>query len=111
MPDREKVIERIHDAIDYGVCVELFMDILALLNEQEAEIDEISDEYLDLGKEMARQPEIVQCKDCRWWDKKEGSHYGYCQACQHGYSSGHWEIGIYRSYRGDFFCADGERRS
>ncbi len=55
-------------------------------------------------------PEIVHCKDCRWWDKKEGSHYGYCQACQHGYSSGHWEIGIYRSYRGDFFCADGERK-
>ena len=34
MPDREKVIERIHEAIDMGVCVDLFMDILALLKEQ-----------------------------------------------------------------------------
>ena len=37
MRDREKVIERIRDAIDYGVCVDLFMDILELLREQEAE--------------------------------------------------------------------------
>ena len=43
MPDREKVIERIHDAIDYGVCVELFMDILALLKEQEEQIKKNTD--------------------------------------------------------------------
>ena len=30
--------------------------IIELLKEQEKEIDEISDEYLDLGKEMAKQP-------------------------------------------------------
>lgn len=36
MPDMEKVIERIYDAIDYGVCVDLFMDVLELLKEQEA---------------------------------------------------------------------------
>ena len=35
MPDREKVIERIHEAIDMGVCVDLFMDVLELLKEQE----------------------------------------------------------------------------
>lgn len=34
MPDREKVIERIHEAIDTGVCVDLFMDVLELLKEQ-----------------------------------------------------------------------------
>ena len=117
--DREKVIGHLNDCMEASradngwvfVRKDIIADVLALLKEQEAEIDEISDEYLDLGKEMAKQPEIVRCKDCRWWDKREGSHYGYCQACQHGYSSGHWEIGIYRSYRGDFFCADGERRS
>lgn len=32
--DREKVIERIHEAIDMGVCVDLFMDVLELLKEQ-----------------------------------------------------------------------------
>lgn len=34
--DIEKVIERIHEAIDMGVCVDLFMDVLELLKEQEA---------------------------------------------------------------------------
>ena len=54
--------------------------------------------------------ELVRCKDCKWWDKKEHSPYGYCHACKHGYHSEHWEIGIYRTYREDFFCADGERK-
>ena len=34
MTDREKVVDRIHKAIDVGVCVDLFMDILSLLKEQ-----------------------------------------------------------------------------
>lgn len=37
-------------------------DALNLLKEQEKEIDEISDEYLDLGKEMAKQPKF--CPAC-----------------------------------------------
>ena len=54
---------------------------------------------------------IVRCKDCRWWDKKEReARYGYCGACKHGYLSPNWEIGIYRVYREDWFCADGERK-
>ena len=55
--------------------------------------------------------ELVRCKDCKWWDKKDGSSYGYCNACKHGHYSEHWEIGIYRLYKGDWFCADGERRT
>lgn len=55
------------------------------------------------------QPEIVRCKECRWWDKKDGSPVGYCHAAKHGYYSGHWEIEIYRTYKEDFYCADGER--
>lgn len=53
---------------------------------------------------------VVRCKDCKWWDKKDGSNYGYCHACKQGYSSDHWEIGIYRTYKGDWFCADGEMK-
>lgn len=52
---------------------------------------------------------VVRCKDCRWWDKSEDSPFGYCMAMKHGYMSANWEIGIYRRYKGDFYCADGER--
>ena len=73
-------------------------------------IIKISDEIME--EEIADRPqELVRCKDCKWWDKKSiDSPYGYCHACKHGYSSGHWEIGIYRTYKGDWFCADGERK-
>ena len=54
--------------------------------------------------------ELVRCKDCKWWDKREESNYGYCHAAKHGYYSRNWEIGIYRLYGPDFFCADGEMR-
>lgn len=55
------------------------------------------------------QPEIIRCKDCKWWDKTEDSPFGYCMAMKHGYFSTNWEIGIYRRYKGDFYCADAER--
>lgn len=54
--------------------------------------------------------QVVRCADCKWWDKKDESPYGYCMAMKHGFVSSHWEIGIYRTYKGDFYCADGERR-
>ena len=53
---------------------------------------------------------VVRCRDCRWWDEIEGSPMGYCHACKHGHYSRNWEISIYRTYKGDFFCADGERK-
>lgn len=54
--------------------------------------------------------ELVRCEDCRWWDAKEDGYMGYCHAAKHGYYSRNWEIGIYRLYGPDFFCADGEVR-
>ena len=54
------------------------------------------------------QPEIIRCKDCRWWDKFDDYDNGYCMAAKHGYWSGHWEISIRRKYKGDFYCADAE---
>lgn len=53
--------------------------------------------------------EIVRCRDCKWWIKDDNDPYGYCMAMKHGYWSANWEIGIYRKYKGDFYCADGER--
>lgn len=65
-----------------------------------------------IGKTYAleKKQELVRCINCRWWEKKDGANYGYCHACKHGYSSDHWEIGIYRTYKGDWFCADGEHK-
>ena len=54
--------------------------------------------------------EVIRCKDCRWWDKRDDV-MGYCMAAKHGYWSKHWEITIYRTYDGDFYCADAERRN
>lgn len=53
---------------------------------------------------------VVRCRECRWWDKIGDSPIGYCHACKHGYYSSNWEISINRKYRGDFYCANGERK-
>lgn len=58
---------------------------------------------------------VVRCKDCKWWDgrtwdEKGEPLYGYCNACKHGHYSSNWEISIFRKYKADWFCADGERR-
>ena len=58
----------------------------------------------------AAEPEIIRCKDCRWWDKYGDYDNGYCMAAKHGHWSRHWEISIRRTYEGDFYCADAEMR-
>lgn len=65
----------------------------------------------ELAKLPSAQPEIIRCKDCRWWDKYGNYDNGYCMAAKHGYWSEHWEIRIRRTYKGDFYCADAERRT
>ena len=72
-------------------------------------------DYAYLIDEMKKVPtvdavEVVRCRDCKWWDEDDNDLYGYCMAMKHGYMSANWEIGIYRKYKGDFYCADGERR-
>ena len=73
------------------------------------------EDYRDLMVESLKvlpsaQPEIIRCKDCRWWDKYGDYDNGYCMAAKHGYWSEHWDISIRRTYKGDFYCADAERR-
>lgn len=63
-----------------------------------------------LTKAIADAEPAVRCKDCKWFDKEPGGTYGYCHAAKHGFYSQHWEISIYRTYKEDFYCADGERR-
>ena len=67
--------------------------------------------YIILKAPTVEAERVVRCKDCRWFDKTEDSSYGYCHAMKHGYYSKHWEISIYRKYKEDFYCADGEREN
>lgn len=53
---------------------------------------------------------IVRCKDCKWWDRIDKGSYGYCHACKHAFYSSNWEISIYRTYKEDWYCAEGERK-
>lgn len=66
-----------------------------------------------IGEAIDRVPgiEIIHCRDCKWWEKKEYGSYGYCHAIKHSYYSRHWEINIYRTYEEDFYCADAELRT
>ena len=65
-------------------------------------------EWLKELAERRKLPEIIYCKDCRWWDKFN-EKYGYCLAAKHGHWSENWEISIRRVYNEDFYCADAER--
>ena len=38
------------------------------------------------------QPEIIRCKDCKWWDKQEMSLQGRCSLLQM-YPTGGWYCG------------------
>lgn len=55
MPDRDNTIERIHEAIDMGVCVDLLMDVLELLKEQETKL---------ICNLLGGQPYEVYCMEC-----------------------------------------------
>jgi len=96
------------DDADFVKCNDtLCADALALIEKQDAEIDEISDEYLDLGNEIAKMPKVVRCKDCKY-----GSLYCTEDVC------GETLIECNRPDVGDvieihgwkWFCADGERK-
>ena len=126
MPDRDKVIKEFEEICKYTMRPHEFRvlnDVLTLLKEQQEQIWELQDQveyltdklkeqkfFVDKSGKITPLPVVVRCKDCKWWDKKDDANYGYCHACKHGYYSDHWEIGIYRTYKGDWFCADGERR-
>ena len=53
---------------------------------------------------------VVRCKDCKYWERKDGLVIGYCGAAKHGYHSTNWDIGIYRLTMDTGYCSDGERK-
>lgn len=71
--------------------------------------------WLDIEMYINNQPtadvvEVVRCKDCKWWGYLDDKGpVRVCHAAKHGYKSRNWDIGIYRTYTEDFYCADGER--
>ena len=71
--------------------------------------DDLISQLMAIEALPSAQPEIIRCKDCRWWDKYGDGTHGYCMAAKHGHWSTHWEISIRRTYDGDWFCADAER--
>ena len=96
-----EMIQKVLDDTDVvGLSRERYAWGLGLLQSEKADIEEIP---------AADVVEVIRCRDCRWWDKRDDV-MGYCMAAKHGYWSRHWEITIYRTYDGDFYCADAERR-
>lgn len=62
-------------------------------------IIKISDEIME--EEIADRPqELVRCKDCKWWKRRECGTYGTCE-----------NMNMEGFFDSDWFCADGERRS
>lgn len=46
--------------------------------------------------------EVVRCKDCKYWDRREYGSYGTCESKN---------INVCGVMDADWFCADGERRN
>ena len=61
-------------------------------------LDEVGE---DVGKLPSAQPQIIRCKDCKYWDttwqNDYAPNYHYCPM-------------IDGTRRNDFYCADAERR-
>lgn len=86
----------------------LHCDVLKI-NDEGDEIVFVYQSDIDAAPTVDAVP-VVRCRDCKWWDKKPDSLYGYCHAYKYWHLSERLKIGIYRVYKGDWFCADGERR-
>ena len=82
MPDKEKVVKALNEAIPfaesrgYGGVAQAMHDAVELLKEQET---------------------VVRCKDCVYYNSEPDCHGDYCDKI-------HWSKGP------DWFCADGVRR-
>ena len=94
-------------------------DLRRMLKEQESVIEALKSDLRETLEVLAHQPDIVRCKDCKYWDKttrEEGNDCilgpwedAVCDMFRDWDSYG--ELGEnFRRTNGDWFCADGERR-
>ena len=95
--------------------VEEMRERLKQLPSAQPDLSEYSDKLwrsaYERGKAEA-QAKIIRCRDCKWWGYDDDTGVvRVCHAAKHGHISSHWDIHIFRTYRGDFYCADAERRT
>ena len=131
MPDREKVIKGLNSCSGSGTCVNscpyydncgnnysctsnLAKDALALLKEQEQDIQNLIADFDDLREEheklldkkiplITSGKNVIQCKDCKY-GKQLFPDYISCQISDEN------ESGCHASHKPEWFCADGDRR-
>ena len=89
--------EDLYGPDQFDLCKEMLSDALDLLKEQEKEISDISNKYLDLAAVASKQPEIVRCKDCKYLDPED-------KKCDCGHDI-RWQLPRSENW----YCADGER--
>lgn len=84
------------DTISRAAAIEAIRNIIAITGTFDDEILLIdkTEAQTELMKLPSAQPDIIRCKDCKWWDKY-GENHGYCMRVRR------W---------GEYFCADAERR-
>ena len=113
MHDREKVIGHMNDCLEASradngwvfVRKDIVEDALALLKEQEEQIEIKTENFNRLAAKVAVQPEIVRCKDCKWGERIRNMRGDERIRCRSDYAG--IECGY--SKEPDWFCADGER--
>ena len=81
----------------------ILKDALVMLKEQESVIEALKSDLDETLKVLGEQPEIVRCKDCK--------HRGNSEKCVLSAISEEKDFPLFMlDNRGDWFCADGERR-
>lgn len=120
MSDREKVIKGLDVCVnrapgeytcnkcpyetDGNDCeINLTKDAIFLLKEQENAYSKLSKEYLSLANRAAHRPNIVRCKDCRYYEPtpaKDEPDRGWCNG----------RCSDLPAVHGDWFCGDGKRK-
>lgn len=97
MADREKVIKGLQahaDGCGYRSHHCDAMECPYRYGDESCDIEEMCRDALELLKE---QPQIVRCKDCKWFEMSRFGERGFCK-----------KVELIR--RTTFYCADGERR-
>jgi len=78
----------------------------------EAVVALLTECYITILKLPSAESEIIRCKDCKWWGYDDDNEVvRVCHAAKHGHMSRNWSIMIYRTHKGDFYCADAERKN